>query len=338
LRQCDFAYSVFGLSLGSNLRIPGLQPTLSRNPALDVEVVLDGLPFACSTHKAGREALIYVSPIRTESGEHALRIWTIADGAFLRLEYFDGMRFWLDREGKTVWASWPDSSSLEDAATYLLGPVFGLLLRLRGVTCLHASAVVFGDRAVAFVGGEGAGKSTTAAAFARRGHAVLSDDIVALVEFDGIFHVMPAYPYLSLWPDSVEMLYGPGKALPSFSASFDKRFLSLAGNNLRFKEQSLPLGAVFFLSGRTTDSNAPLLENLPPKECLLALVANSYATNLLTPEMRAREFELLGRVLALVPCWRLRPHVNASRINRMCDLIQEACARLPVRPLLSSFA
>jgi len=87
----------------------------------------------------------------------------------------------------------------EDAATYLLGPVLGLLLRLRGVTCLHASAVALADRAIAFVGSEGAGKSTTAALLARKGLAIISDDVVALVERDALFTFIPAYPYLSLW-------------------------------------------------------------------------------------------------------------------------------------------
>ena len=75
----------------------------------------------------------------------------------------------MDRHGTKLWASWPSHSSVEEAATYLLGPVLGLLLRFRGVTCLHASAVAIGDSVIAFVGAEGAGKSTTAAAFARPG-------------------------------------------------------------------------------------------------------------------------------------------------------------------------
>jgi len=46
---------------------------------------------------------------------------------------------------------------------------------------------------VAFVGAEGAGKSTTAAAFALEGHGVLSDDVVALAENASEFVVLPAY-------------------------------------------------------------------------------------------------------------------------------------------------
>ena len=183
-------------------------------------------------------------------------------------------------EGTEVWATWPENLAIEDTATYLVGPVLGLLLRLRGVTCLHASAVAFGEKAVAFVGSEGAGKSTTAAALARRGHAVLSDDVVALAERDGSFFVHPAYPYLCLWPESVQSLYGSAEALPQFSANYEKRCLSLGKQELRFEERRLPLSAIYILGERRGDP-APLVEELTPQKAFLALVANTFATNTL---------------------------------------------------------
>jgi hypothetical protein len=261
-----------------------------------------------------------------------LRIWQVAQGASLYLAYSDGMEFWLDRKGLSVWAQWPATSSLEDAATFLLGPVLGLLLRLRGVTCLHASAVAFEDRAIAFVGDEGAGKSTTAAAFARRGHPVISDDVVALVENEGAFQVLPAYPYLSLWPDSVNLLYGPDKTLPAFSANWDKRVLSLAQDRLRFEEKSLPLGAIFLLGERSRESTAPFLETPTAQESLVALVANSYATGMLDKDMRAEEFTLFGRMLARVPVRRIRPGAKSTQIGELCEVIRAGYRVLKNQP------
>lgn len=322
--------SLFGLRVRSNLHIPGLIPSSAANGAPDVEIHLGGAPGASGETIGGPEELIYASSYTTDSGDPALHIWKIASGAFLRLDYFDGMQFWLDPAGTALWAVWPAGSSLEDAAAYLLGPVFGLVLRLRGVTCLHASAVTFENGALAFAGCEGAGKSTTAAALARRGHAVISDDIVALVERDRTFFVRPAYPYLSLWPESVKIIYGSDKSLPLLSPSLEKRQLFLAENHLRFAREALPLRAIFLLGARSPDAAAPFAEELPPRERLLSLVANSYATNLLDMDMRASEFELLGRLLATVPVWRLRPHQDGTRIDRLCDLIEEKCGELGV--------
>lgn len=294
----------------------------------DIEVHLCSSPYDGDQEPSEPEELIYASAYTDESGEPALRVWQIGKGQYIRLDYYDGVQFWLDRAGRNAWAVWPDTSSLENASTYLVGPVLGLLLRLRGVMCLHASAVAFGDRAVAFVGSEGAGKSTTAAALAQRGHAVISDDVVALVEREGRFSVLPAYPHLSLWPDSVKMLYGPDKTLPTLSPDWGKHLLSLAANRLKFEQRSLPLGAIFILGERSADSRAPFLESMPHKEGLLSLVANSFATNLLDQEMRASEFSLLGRVLSVVQIRQLRPHEDAAQISRLCEAIEDACSSL----------
>jgi hypothetical protein len=324
-------HSVFGLLLRSNLHVPGLEEIgVSGGPA-DVNLRLRIPPRIGGEIPSGPEILTYVSSYTSDSGEPALRIWRIAED-FLRLDYFDGMQFWLDRNGSRIWAVWPDTLFVEDAATYLLGPVLGLVLRLRGITCLHASAVAFGNSVGAFVGSEGAGKSTTAAALARHGHSVVSDDIVALVERDGAFFVLPAYPYLCLWADSVNILFGAESKLPSFSPNWDKRQLALSENRLGFEQQSLPLSAIFLLGERSADPGAPRLEPVPPREALLSLVADSYATNLLDREMRASEFELLGRLVAAVPVRRLRPHKDPSRLGRLCDLIDDVCGGGAVAP------
>ena len=108
----------------------------------------------------------YVSPYLDISGEPTLRIWGLADGSTHRLGYTNGLTFWVNSEGNAIQGVWSGKASIDDALGYLLGPVLGIFLRLRGETCLHASAVTFDDHAVVFVGPPGAGKSTTAAAFA----------------------------------------------------------------------------------------------------------------------------------------------------------------------------
>ena len=326
----NFTYAVFGLSLRSNLPIPELipvHPEFASSP-LDssgdpgVAVHLNASPQSSELNPAGPEDLSYANSYKDEAGEPTLRIWKAAGSRYLRLAYFDGSQFWLDREGTEVWATWPANLTLEDTATYLLGPVLGLLLRLRGVTCLHASAVAFGENAVAFVGSEGAGKSTTAAALAQRGHAILSDDVVALAERNGSFFIHPAYPYLCLWPESVESLFGSAEALPPFSANYEKRCLSLGKQDLPFAQQALPLAAIYILGERRSDP-APLVEELTPQRAFLALVANTFATNTLDRSMRAKEFDILARVVPSVPIRVLCAHHDASRLPELCDLLSK---------------
>jgi len=299
----------------------------SPSDAVDVEFHLGVSPDSKREIPADSEALTYTSSYTNESGNPALRIWKAADGSFLRLAYYDGVQFWLERQGKSLWAVWPAASTLEDTASYLLGPVLGLLLRLRGVTCLHASAVSIENRCVAFVGSEGAGKSTTAAAFARQGFGVLSDDVAALMEGPEGFRVMPAYPHLCLWQDSVEMLYGSSEALPRFSTGWEKRRLALGNQGTRFENRSLPLGAIYLLGDRHPDQ-APFVEEVRPKAGLLSLVADTFANKILDREMRAREFAVLGRLVTTVPIRRIHPHKDPSRLEELCTVIHKDFASL----------
>jgi hypothetical protein len=337
LTALNFTYAVFGLLLRSNLPIPELiplQPELIPSP-LDlagdpsVAVHLNASPPSSALNPSGPEELSYANSYKDEAGEPTLKIWKAGGSRYLRLAYFDGSQFWLDREGTEIWTTWPANLTLEDAATYLLGPVLGLLLRLRGVTCLHASAVAFGENAVAFVGSEGAGKSTTAAALAQRGHAILSDDVVTLAEGNGSFFIHPAYPYLCLWPESVESLYGSAEALPQFSANYEKRCLSLGKQELRFAEQALPLAAIYILGERRGDP-APLVEELSPQKAFLALVANTFATNTLDSGMRAKEFEILARVAPSVPIRLLCAHHDVGRLADLCDLLSKEAQELRI--------
>jgi hypothetical protein len=264
----------------------------------------------------------YSSPI-AEAGSPAVQVWRAADHACFRLRYSDGTEFIVDRTGTDVWATWLDGSTLEDTATYLLGPILGFVLRLRGVTCLHASAVDIGGCAIVFAGPANAGKSTTAAAFCGLGYPVLADDIVALSQDEGGLQVQPAYPQLRLWDDSAELLYGSGDALPRLTPNWDKRALALVGE--RFQHRRLPLGAVYVLRARghgTTPHVAPARG----REALLMMLANTYVGYLLDADLRVRELEALVRIASAVPIrWIVSP-AEGLPVTALCAQILEDLA------------
>jgi hypothetical protein len=257
-----------------------------------------------------------------------LRIWDLGDGEFLRMLYSDGVEFWLDRALATLWVQWPTSSSLENTLSYLVGPIMGLLLRLRGIVCLHGSAVTINDRGVVFVGPEGAGKSTTAAAFATHGHAVVSDDIVGLTERGAEFQILPAYPRINLWPDSVKLLFGSPDALPMITGGWDKRCFKIGEvEGTKFEEWPLPLGAIYVL-GQAADASGEGVEIISQKTALMMLVENTYATNFLDAKQRAKEFEVLSRVVTTVPVRKINRAREGAGVEEFCTAIQRNFASI----------
>ena len=311
-----FHYSFFGLRLRSNLRLSRLP--LDQDAAHDPDCDLYFGVAPNDRAGSGSELLIYTSSFTDRSGGPALRVWKTGNGTYLRLDYSDGHQFWLDREGMHVWALWPDTSTAEEATSYLLGPVFGVMLRYRGTVCLHASAVAINGRAVVFLGPPGAGKSTMAAALSQRGCGVLADDIATIEEKDRAFYVHPAYPGLCLWPDSIELLYG--RPVPGIApiTGGDKKCLS-TDEGLRFEAHCLPLDRIYILD--YGDSAATSIGGTSAQRAFLSLVANTYANNILDVQMRAQEFAFLGRLVSQVRVCNLRSRHSPVQLQRCCDLI-----------------
>lgn len=286
-----------------------------------VQLWLGSKPRGLSEPPDTTEKILYTSPHRNDCGEPVLTVRTLARNSYYQFLYNDGTEFILDRRGTEIWASWQDGATLEDTTTYLLGPVLGFLLRLRGITCLHASAVAIGGQAVAFVGPAGAGKSTTAAVFAERGYPVLSDDVVALVFMGDEFLVQPAYPRLCLWPDAARSLYASPEALPRLTPTWEKRYLDLNDSGYQFQQKPLPLAGIYFLRERSRDSEAPRIEAVTARTGLMDLIANTYVNYLLDRRMRAREFDLLGRLPTRIPLRRVQSHLDPIYLAKFCDVI-----------------
>ncbi|MBI3467548.1 MAG: serine/threonine protein kinase [Planctomycetes bacterium] len=335
-----FLATAFGLRIAATCAIPGLIecPAGDRqSDAVDVRIWLGRRPDWVLEARAasdGTSDIRYVSSrvdavgkpllVVSEWTEQAGRLHYVASG-LRHFQYADGVEFLLDRETARIWAGWSGETTLDDAAVYLLGPILGYVLRTRGVTCLHASVVAANETAFAFVGSARSGKSTAAAAFARLGLPVLSDDVAAICELDGRFHVRPAYPQLRLWPDSVERLFGSRDALAPLTPQcpqWDKRYLSLVSDGEHsFMDRPLPLRAVYVLGARETSDTAPRIEPLPPRERLLKLIANSYTGYLATAADQRREFHLLRSLIEAMPVRHVIPHADPARIPDLCSAI-----------------
>lgn len=94
------------------------------------------------------------------------------------------------------------------------GGAVGLLMALRGMAPLHASAVAIGGRAVLVCGAGGAGKSSFAATLIGRGGQLISDDLSVLT-FDGEGRacVLPGRTTIRLFPELAWLLGSePGTA------------------------------------------------------------------------------------------------------------------------------
>lgn len=323
-----YRYSAYGLPLHSQETIPGLAegaPAFFRVP----------VEFSCREKpdwviEAARKAsrLIHTAPAGPGKADPAFALTEYGNQEFFQLFYSDGTQFLLDGTATKIWGECPPQLTLEDLATYLLGPVMGFVLRRRKVTPLHASAASVNGAAILLSGPAGAGKSTSAAALALRGTPILCDDICPLYEEEGKFSVLPGYPRVCLWPDSVEKLFGSSDALPRITPNWEKCFLALNGDKIRFERELRPLSVIYFLEPRSSQTPERRIEAMKPRDAIAKLVQNTYMNTLLSREQRAAEFDVLSRLAASVAFRRLISHSDNAGLDSLCDLILEDASKL----------
>ena len=312
------SYSVCGLGVQCNLPIAALKG-LAPPPRIDVRITLGSLPP--DLDKGGGEAREYfVDAELDEWGRPRMTVARLKEGRFFRLAFSEGVTLVVDSRGREVWATWNQGMTVEDAASYLTGSVLGFVLRLRGVTCVHGSAIAIGGRAIAVVGPSGSGKSSTAAGFARLGFALLTDDLIALRETREGFAVQPAFARVHLWPQSARSLFGSWDALPRIAPNWEKRHLDLDAHGFRFQHAPLPLAAIYFLGDRGAGESVRM-EPVSAARALIDLVSDSHATEYVDKPQRAEEFDVLARLLEQVPCRRVTPCEELARVPELCAAI-----------------
>ncbi len=169
-----------------------------------------------------------------------------------------------------LWLFWPPSLSFmaldsrelvvetnstdpDWVALFTLSEAIGLILFQRGYFLLHGSALNLNGQGVVFVGEPGAGKSTTAAAFAQQGHALISDDLVCIhIDEAGKPWLVPAFPQLKLWETAVDGLQVAKTELTPVREGVRKYAWS---ESVTFADSRVPLAQILVLqppgSGKT---------------------------------------------------------------------------------------
>jgi hypothetical protein len=295
-----FFYKAFGLSLRSDVALPAFVDSRSRNAKLAIEWT-DRIP---DSHVPASDQLLYASEYCANG---RLPFFSVSrrsgPSSFCLRCRHSGERgdatFDINSGGaKIVVAS---STCLEraDVMSYLIGPVMGCALRVRGTLNLHAAVVNFHDRALAIIGPKGSGKSTLAAAFAERGYPILTDDIAVISEEEEGFTIAPSYGCLRVWPNAHEHVSGlHTDSLPRVLSGIDKRFQPLTTNSAackwRFSEKPAPLAAIYVLS--RSSSYQTRFRSLSFQEGIITLMSNVYASYISDAALRAHDFKALARL------------------------------------------
>lgn len=132
---------------------------------------------------------------------------------------------------------------------FLLSTVLAALFIQRGIFPLHASSVNINEKAVLFTGISGAGKSSLVTGYFKQGFSVLNDDVSLITEIEKTLMVVPGFPRIKLWTDTLKAFNEEPENYQKIRDSIEKRQIPI---NDVFNKEPVPVSHIFILAVKNT--------------------------------------------------------------------------------------
>lgn len=262
----DAVATVFGLDLRADVALPFLREAVGEPTGRRIELVL---------RKGGIEALEWpdsarlISDQRLPGGEVNFRIEADVEAGYL----IWGPGYGANRitaDGRRLLCT-AASVGADAWQRLLIAQVLPFAAVLRGLEVFHASAVVSGAGAIAFVGPSHAGKTSLALAMCRRGATFLADDVLALEPLGEGLAGHPGAAVAGIDRAESDRLLEAGELRPDDVLAADGRERVV---RMRRAPEPAPLHALFFLDRRADGPDRPRFEPAVGARELLAATFN----------------------------------------------------------------
>ena len=224
----------------------------------------------------------------------------------------------LVREGREIVVDIDTDADERFLPPFILVVPLAMLLHQRGLFILHASAIAINGGVVAFLGKSGQGKSTTAGALHQLGYPIVTDDVLALdMSSPENITVLPSFPQLRLWPESVTSLGHIPENLPQVYPNSEKRFRHLSDG---FQQTPLPLKRIYVLEYGTQQQ----IEPLTPQEAFIEVTRQSYPIKelLKATGTAAAKFQLGAKLANTISVCRLKRPRSLSSLSDLARFIE----------------
>ena len=227
--------------------------------------------------------------------------------------------FLISAGGRRIACRALNGTSPDAFQTYLVSHVLSFALLQHGIEPLHATAVAIGERATAFLGDSGYGKSSLGAACLQAGHTLLTDDLLVLTEKNGCFLTQPGPPRIKLFPHIAERFLGELPVGTPMNPSTPKLVIPLPAH--LHSNRAVPLHTLYVLQPRSHARQVTIAPLSPRRSCL-ALIANTFNPVIMERERLTRQFHLAARLAAAVPVKLLSYPDDPARLPEMVEAVQ----------------
>ncbi|OBV11196.1 hypothetical protein [Erythrobacter dokdonensis] len=180
---------------------------------------------------------------------------------------------------------------------------------------LHGSSVAIDGRAVAFLGLSRSGKTTLAAALAKHGYPLLTEDVIELVASPEGYDLQPKSASVRLFADSAAFILGDH----AMSADPVRKHSVSAEAGLAFRSQPAPLSHMYLLGN---DPDAPLhCERLSPPAALKQMLLHSFILDVEDRQRLNAHFCRIADLSERIPCSALDYPRRYSELASVLEVI-----------------
>ncbi len=252
----------------------------------------------------------------TPAGDVRAEFYRIAGGYLLRFPGETDFEIFPDLGIVRRWpASECDPDHLDSLYRNAVLPILG---NHRGGLFLHGSAVVIDGTAVAFLGLSRSGKTTLAAALAKQGHALLTEDVIELTAIPSGFALHPKASALRLFSDSAAYLLGQDPSAPG--SVFKQSIPASAG--IAVHDEAVPLARIYFL-GQDHDA-ALAIRQTGPADALREMLKHSFILDVEDKQRLNAHFCRIAGLSEKIPCFTLDYPRRYSELARVLEAIIDA--------------
>jgi hypothetical protein len=303
----DRVYNLYGFRLQSQMQLacPQLQTPASRPDIELVEYSGSDLRQACQHGGTLMEAGDYYQFTQLHDGS-------------LHLHWRDLFEFLISSDGSRIGWRNLDGTPRESLQEHLLGQVLSFAMLMQGIEPLHATAVVVGRGAVAFLGDSGYGKSSLGVSFVRENYPLLTDDVLVLEQRGEDLLAYPGMPRIKLFPEMCGSMFQGCEGTP-MNGWTRKAIFALSAQ--QHQVSAIPLRILYVLSPPSNRPPRVTLRRMSERKAFLSVLKNTFNDILLGPTRLKRQFQFAARVAAQVPVKSLSYPRTLSALPAVVDAI-----------------
>ncbi|MGH8107780.1 MAG: hypothetical protein ACREO1_03555 [Arenimonas sp.] len=251
------------------------------------------------------ELFIVTAREQTNFSFEPFHVWSDANSnawcCFYRVEndyllrFPDLADFKIDAESSQV-CCWPAPNTAMATINQLyLNQVVPLVQSRKAKLVFHGGAIVADNKALAFVGVSGRGKSTLTASFSITNFPFLTDDglLVKLICDD--YFVTPSHPSIRLWDDSQLAVLDP-HAKSEVPLDYTTKLRFPANKTMSHHQDLCKLHRIYFLGDPDAGCTEIKITKLSAQRALVELIKNSFLLDIEDKKMLTEHFDELSKL------------------------------------------